>query len=528
MINNYTKLILFLLVPGLLIFVLRVMLQSDDAVPTGDSVWQISMSATISREQSKQALHVSIPKESPNIRILAQSLHHPGFKIRHAPPAKSLQREIVASPVINEELTFTAEYNIHISHNKHRAQETIIPKPLTPEQRLRYLALSDDENREGTKFEKTLTKLRSQSDNSRSLINEIFKFVNHNILNVPLSGYKSEDDTLRTNRANAFGKAKLMVALCRASNIPARLASGIIVKEMIDIDQHYWVEVYDNEQWISYDPTLGMAEEVAINYLKLNAGSETLAYLDDGTEIKLSIDSVQQPTTAGVIGTGKKRFFDIFDLNRLPVSTRFMLATLLMLPIGALITTIFRNLIGVFSYGTFTPSLIAMAIIHAEWFTVVVVAAIAVAIGIGGRSIFPEKMNRAPRLSIILTIVAISMVMIISGMEYYDFNPDAEVVLLPIIVLANLVDRFYTTADERGLVSAIYRLAWTCVITLICVSLFTIETLQQFVVSYPEIHFLVLFGILSINSYKGPKLCAHPYCQWLVDPGKEKSAANPE
>ena len=67
----------------------------------------------------------------------------------------------------------------------------------------------------------------------------------------------------------------------------------------------------------------------------------------------------------------------------------------------------------------------------------------------------PEKMTRVPRLSIILTIVAVGMVFSISIMDYYKLNPNPAVILLPIIVLTNLVDRFYKTTDEGGIIAAL-------------------------------------------------------------------------
>ena len=130
----------------------------------------------------------------------------------------------------------------------------------------------------------------------------------------------------------------------------------------------------------------------------------------------------------------------------------------------------------------------------------------------------PSHMTRRPRLSIILTIVAIGMGFSVSIMEYFQLNPNPSIILLPIIILTNLVDRFYSTTDEHGFAASIYRLIWTFIVTAICFSVFIIEPLKHLVLNYPEIHFFTLAFILLISAYKGKKLSSLRYGKWLREP----------
>lgn len=309
-----------------------------------------------------------------------------------------------------------------------------------------------------------------------------------------------------------------MVALCRSSNIPARIISGVIVKEMLGLTEHYWVELYTNDRWQPYDPSAGYAAELPATYLKLKENNVDLAYQKDGLPLDVVIDIEQIPAPAGLLGTEKEQYRNLFDLTRLPITTQFLLSSLLLLPIGALITTVFRNIVGVQTYGTFKSSLLALAVIYADWLTVSVVVGLVTIIGIGGRSILPEKMTRVPRLSIVLTIVAIAMVLSVSLMDFYNLNPSASVVLLPIIVMTSLVDRVYAIADEKGGTVAVYRLFWTCFVAVACYLVFTIEVLRQLMVSNPEIHFFTLALILMCNAYKWKMLTALPAFQWMQEP----------
>ena len=519
---------MILLITGVLLVILRMMLQSDEAVPAGDTVWQLTMSASVDKDQSSQALHIAAPGDSRYIRIVGQSFYHPGFQLKHIAAGNRQVRKIVATPFLREDLSYHAEYEIHISVREHLKIEASRLVTLSNEERLRYTSHGVAENLLGHEFGRTLAQLRVKSSTSQQLQDAIFSYVYRDVLIDSDAIFEGLEKTLKIKRANTLGKAQLLLALYRANNIPARLVSGIIVKEMIETEEHHWVEVIRDNAWVAYDPSLGISGVLPPNYLKLAVDSEHLAFLADGTPIEVQIDTIQLPKPAGRLGTGQKQLLDVLDLNRLSPDVRFMLATLLLLPIGALLTTIFRKMVGVVTYGAFTPSLIAMAIMHAEWLTAVVVSTIAVAIGVVGRSVLTGKLSRIPRLSVVLTIVAFAMVMGISVMDYFDLNPDPQVILLPIIVLSALVDRFYSAVDEHGPATAIYRLGWTIAITMICVAIFSLEVLQQLVLTYPEAQIFVLLGILLTGKYEGVTLTKHPAFLWMSEPRSRKSVSPPE
>jgi transglutaminase/protease-like cytokinesis protein 3 len=62
-------------------------------------------------------------------------------------------------------------------------------------------------------------------------------------------------NTLITKRSDCSGSADLFVALCRADQIPARVAYGFTT-EYEDNPRHAWVEAFlDDLGWIRFDPT---------------------------------------------------------------------------------------------------------------------------------------------------------------------------------------------------------------------------------------------------------------------------------
>ena len=60
-----------------------------------------------------------------------------------------------------------------------------------------------------------------------------------------------------------------------------------------------------------------------------------------------------------------------------------------------------------------------------------------------------------------LTLVALGIGASASLMEYLEVGFGGQLVLLPIVILASMVDRFYTLFDDKGLSTALIRLGWT-------------------------------------------------------------------
>lgn len=519
MINKQSKMLIAVLClagTGFLIF--RWALQSPESVPAGDSLWQINLAVTVNAEEGQHYLHMAVPQDSPHIRVLSQSFNHPGFKVSRVTTGRKDVREIIAKPLSTGKLRFDTEYKIQISNTPRWQQWFSKTSPLTAQERAHYLQLPDDLSLDDSVVTQVIHEIGAHAQSQDSLLEYLFSYVNQRIINDASFTDKSIENILQQRRADTLGKARLMVTLCRASHLPARRVTGIIVEEMLNLEEHYWIEVYINEQWVSYDPSHGLAGELPFNYLRIKEDTGPLSYLSDGTPLSTSIDSVQIPAAAGLLGTGHKRLIDIFDLTRLPLSTQFLLSSLLLLPFGALVTTFFRSVIGLQTFGTFTPSLLALAIIHADWITVSVVIAVVTLIGFGGRSLMPEKITRVPRLTIVMTLVAIAMTLSVSLMEYFNLNPSASVVLLPVIVLTGIVDRAYAIVDDYGVTVALYRLVWTIIVTLICLVVFNIESLRHIALIFPEIHFFTLAILLFITAHHWKKLTSLPLFVWLKEP----------
>jgi hypothetical protein len=218
-----------------------------------------------------------------------------------------------------------------------------------------------------------------------------------------------------------------------------------------------------------------------------------------------------------------KDWLEILDLTRLSLDTRILLAALMLLPFGALLTALFNEVIGIRAYGVFTPTLLALSLVHVPWQSASVVMVIVLMPGVVGPAVIPGELTRVARLAVVLKRVALGIGASASMMEYFEVDFGGQLVLLPIVILASLVDRFYTVFDEKGLHTAVVRIAWILSLTALCIPIVQYAAHGHMMVRYPELHLITLAAILTLNLYAGRRLAQLLGFAWLNWPERRKT-----
>src|SRR4029079_2639074 len=150
---------------------------------------------------------------------------------------------------------------------------------------------------------------------------------------------------------------------------------------------------------------------------------------------------------------------------------------------------------------------LAMAFIYANLTTGVVILAIVISVGLVGRRLLERlRLLMVPRLSIILTIVILCFVFGVSALHYLLPAVSAEVVLLPMIILTTLIERFHVTAEEDGLAYTVQLALGTLLVSVLCYLVLMWERVGQTVLTYPEIHFLTIAVFIMMGRYAGYRL----------------------
>ena len=523
--------VLALIVLGTLGIIGRLSILEQLSLPEGDTVWTVTIKTQLKGAQKKGRVIISPPLSRPQIRIVSQKLQHTGMRLVRINRVDTQNRNIVLQVISPGDLTASAVFDIHIKRSP-QINFSIINQPLDEEKRAIYLSSEDSINLTSPEIITLLDSLSKQATDNEELLEIIFLYVNKNFVKDNNHINNGIDVSLRTNKATALGRSRIMVALCRAAGIPARVITGLILEESVGAIPHNWLEVYSDNKWTPYDPERGYAEKIPGSYLVFNRDSNYIVTYQNIDDVKVTYNIQKNYDLTGLNIFPERRAIDILNFERFPPDTRNNLGLLLLLPLGTLITAFFRNFLGIRGYGTFTPTLLALSVVYAGWITALVLLSIVIALGLSGRAAMPDKLPRITRLAVVFTIVAISMVLGVSLIEFFNININEHVMLLPIVILTSLIDRFYSTAEDYGIHIAMRRMIWTIVMGLLIYPILKLDSVGAFLLAYPETHFFTLSIILLLSMYNGMQLSEFTIFSWIKEPGppiqKKSTSENQE
>ena len=514
--------ICILIAAGLAILALRALWFRPGRGWAGDKLWQATFEFSFLAKEKGAVVYVAIPVDTSQARVLGQNYFYPGLRQARLRDRKGDVRESVFIAPQAGRYFLRADFQIYCSPTPQWARE-LKSSVLSAENRDLYLNSEPDIGLGKQRTQAVFQELFAKETDQNKLLEAIADFCEKKIATRSVKGADDIERVLLRRRASTLGRARTMVAFFRIGRIPARLVSGFVLADRPEARPHYWVEVYQNHQWLAYDPENGHRRQLPYYYIPVRRGGDEILRIKGGKQLfaRHIITHVAKPK--GLPFGDEPRLKEVFDLTRLPIATQTALIMLLLLPVGALITTFVRNVVGVMTFGVFSPTLLALALVYTDWRTAAIIFVIVVIIGIGGRSLLPGlKLMQVPRLSIVFTLVAITMALTLSLLDFIHFSPSGLVVLLPLVVLTNIIDRAYAVADESGIRDALLRLGWTVVVAFVCVLIFRWQWPGRLLLAYPELHLITLALIIGLGLYGSRKLTDFPVLHFLVEDRKKE------
>ncbi len=315
---------------------------------------------------------------------------------------------------------------------------------------------------------------------------------------------------LRTTQGQAELN-QLLVDLLRSAEIPARALRGIDIAEvgrrstLLEL-----LEYYDGERWVVLDPRsgkLGMPEL----FLPWQRGGLGLFQVDGGgnSEISYSVRLDELAARDAVLTLGKAQGTGLLDFSiySLPVDVQNTFASLLLIPIGALIVVILRNLVGLTTSGTFMPILIALALVQTTLVTGLVLFIVVVGFGLVIRSYLTHlNLLLIPRLAAVLIVVIMIYVLLsIVGFKL-GFTAAFSVTLFPMIIISWTIERMSVLWDEEGPRQVFIQGGGSLLTAVFAYLVMTNSYVAFLVFAYPELLFILLAMILAIGQYTGYRL----------------------
>ncbi len=464
-----------------------------------DSVRRLDMRITWQAERAGAELRLATPLDTRHARALAFETLHPGMRVQRLRRADGT-RELLA--VANRAGLFhlSAGFDMHLLARGHGDFEPA--RTLTSSSRERYLATEPGIDLSDPGVAQALRAMTLEGGLAGIDAAAVFRHVVESVDDAPDSAADGAAQALAQGRGTALGQARTFTALARAAGIPARVVTGFLLDPPRDAAPHHWAEAWSSDRWHAYDPSQGRSGSVPAWYVPVRRGGVSqVVRIEDGTLVRahFAVSHVSRPQ--GLPGDAPP-FTAVLDLTRLTADTRDALAIMLLLPFGVLINLVFRSLLRVRTYGTFSATLLALAATAVDWLTAVVLFALVTGIGVAGRALMPGlAMSRTPRLSLVFVLVVASATLAISAMHLLETGVAAAGVLIPMVVLTTLTDRVYATADEQGLRTALVRLAWTAVVAALAFVVFLSDDLGQWLLRHPEVHLITAATMLVVTAF---------------------------
>jgi hypothetical protein len=312
------------------------------------------------------------------------------------------------------------------------------------------------------------------------------------------------------NEFNDEGIIKAAILILNQSKIAAMPVKGIYLNQKSKAELKSFLAVFNGKNWIYINPRTGGAG-LPKEFLIWQYGNEALFDVIGGSKSQFSL--TVSPTPINALSVAKARGLQSdsqllrFSLLQLPVNVQATYKILLTVPIGAFIILILRNFVGIKTFGTFMPVLIALAFreTHVVWGICLFV--IIVSFGLLARFYLDQlKLLLVPRLAAILTVVILLMIFISVVSQNLALDAGMSVALFPMVILTMTIERMCITWDERGASEAIKSGIGSLFAAVISYWAMSYEPLQYLIFAFPELLLILLALILWFGQYRGYRL----------------------
>jgi hypothetical protein len=302
-----------------------------------------------------------------------------------------------------------------------------------------------------------------------------------------------------------------IILVLNSERIPARMVHGIPLQDQQrQVEPVPWLEIHDGDRWRYFDPATGI-EGLPDRFLIWWRGSQQLVSVEGGSQREVSfavqrnyVDTMQ--LTEHRAEQRGSRVID-FSLFGLPIQTQAVYGVLLMIPIGALVMVIMRNVIGIDAFGTFMPVLIALAFRETRLLWGVILFSVLVALGLSIRFLLERlRLLLVPRLSAVLIVVVILMLVISIVAHQLGMETGLSVALFPMVIIAMTIERMSVVWEERGAGDAMRAGIGSMLVAVLAYLIMGLDWLEHLVFAFPELLLVALAAVLLLGRYTGYRL----------------------
>ncbi|MBT8085309.1 MAG: inactive transglutaminase family protein [Woeseia sp.] len=389
----------------------------------------------------------------------------------------------------------TLYYRIVVAEDRNEEQTDITPPfPLPPviEEPLK------------TAVDVIVEQVREHSADAASFATELLRYVND----------PSPDANVELLLSDARGRAEFvrtMTMILASARIPARMIRGLqLSNQQSQADILPWLEVHDGDSWRFFNPANG-EESLPDRYLIWWRGTDPLVRLEGGSNA--NVNFAVKRYYLDTMDIARKRAAESdsllveFSLFSLPIKVQAVYGVILMIPLGALIVVLMRNVIGIVTFGTFMPVLIALSFRETQLLRGIVLFALLVALGLSIRFLLERlRLLLVPRLSAVLVVVVLLMLFISILTHKLGIETGLSIALFPMVIIAMTIERMSVVWEESGAAVAMRNAMGSLTVAIVAYLVMGMDWLEHLIFTFPELLLLVLASVILLGRYTGYRL----------------------
>ncbi|MGE3608730.1 MAG: UUP1 family membrane protein [Bacteriovoracaceae bacterium] len=477
-----------------------------------DDVWNFHLS--VKPKGDVTSFSFPIPKSGQGVRVSDEKIKTKDLKVFIDANSDSSLATWTSNEVIKRRVNYSARIDLNtVKFGK-------IPKDMTetyPKGLESYLIVPNLLPEDAQAITNLESAILEGTEDKTSLIRKIYYYVEEEIQRN--TDIKTIHETLNTGKGSPLIKAKLFNIMARRKSIPSRIVVMIRVPNKKEREENKRIrftfanEVFLNNKWIPIDTNRGYFGERPENFMVVHRNYEEVERIISKKRVSYSIQMDRAKINRFNRAEYKKEvmksdsIFAKLSLYRLPLPLQTMFMTILLIPVGTLVLSLARNIIGIPTFGIFTPILLTLFFKETSFTFGLLFFGVVVLVGIGERYILDKfYLLAVPRMSIILTLVIMFMI----GYSFFSadvtFFSQNHLAFFPIVIVTTNIERLSIMLTEEGLLNTLKTLFGTLIIAILGYSLYSIPTLEMFMFTNPELLFTIIGFLILIGKYKGYRL----------------------
>lgn len=307
-----------------------------------------------------------------------------------------------------------------------------------------------------------------------------------------------------------YGAVTALLVLLRAGDVPARSVEGLPIVEGIRSRPLTWVEVWNGKNWDNVRVSTGQIYRDPALLLPLSRGQPAFR-VSSG---KLS--EIQWTVSRKILDSWILHFqrikqsdhwLDRLSLFHLPREFQETFRILLLVPTGALMVGVLRNVVGFPMFGIFMPVLMALAFRNTGLVFGLGIFSFVIIVGyFFRRAVNTMRLLLVPRLSVLLTLVIACLTAFALAGKAFGLREFMAVGLLPIVILTMTIERFFVITEEAGAREGLRTAAGSAAVAAIIYSIIGWQALQLYFFVFPELLSVVAGMQVLLGRYTGYRL----------------------